>query len=194
MAIVMNSSADPPLDENGLPVPIIVLVDEHDRQVGLCEKLEAHRQGLLHRAFSVIIKNAAGQILLQKRAAGKYHSPGRWANACCGHPGEGDDVMTAAARRLDEEMGFTCALVPGRRHSYCADVGGGLIENEYVHVFFGRFDGRVIPNPGEASNYVWADGDGLQAMVAANPDRYSAWFRDYLEKFGDEIIAWKPEV
>lgn len=196
MAIVStNDTADPGhIDENGLPVPIIVLVDEHDNQVGLCEKMEAHRQGLLHRAFSVIIKNAAGQILLQQRALGKYHSPGLWANACCGHPGEGDDIAEAAARRLGEEMGFACALVPGRQHSYCADVGDGLIENEFVHVFFGLFDGTVSLNPSEASDYVWVDAIGLEMEVAANPDRYSAWFRDYLDNFGDEIIAWKPEA
>ncbi len=178
------------IDENGVSLKVIVLVDEQDRQVGLCEKLEAHRQGLLHRAFSVIIKNDAGQILLQRRAAGKYHSPGLWANACCGHPGEGDDAGEAARRRLGEEMGFETDLHPGRRHSYCADVGGGLIENEFVHVFFGRYNGDIVPNAAEASAYRWLDPDALLADVAADPHSYSEWFRDYLHHFGDEIVAW----
>jgi isopentenyl-diphosphate delta-isomerase len=181
-------------DATGVTRQAIVLVDEHDNQVGLCEKLEAHRQGLLHRAFSVIIKNDAGQILLQQRAAGKYHSPGLWANACCGHPGEGDDVGRAARRRLGEEMGFETDLYPGRQHSYRADVGGGLIENEFVHVFFGCFNGAIMANADEAADYRWLDADALLAEVAADPESYSTWFRDYLFHFGDEIIAWKPEI
>ncbi len=180
-------------DVNDLAGPqVMVLVDENDRQTGLCEKLETHRRGLLHRAFSVIIKNNAGQILLQQRAAGKYHSPGLWANACCGHPGAGEDVAEAAQQRLAEEMGFTCELHRVRRHSYCADVGGGLTENEFVHVFFGRFDGPVAANPAEAADYRWWTPDDLLADVAAGPNRYSAWFRDYLHHFGKEIIAWEP--
>ena len=181
-------------DATGVTRQAIVLVDEHDNQVGLCEKLEAHRQGLLHRAFSVIIKNDAGQILLQQRAAGKYHSPGLWANACCGHPGEGDDVGRAARRRLGEEMGFETDLYPGRQHSYRADGGGGLIENEFVHVFFGCFNGAIMANADEAADYRWLDADALRAEVAADPESYSTWFRDYLFHFGDEIIAWKPEI
>ena len=179
-------------DEHGVPFQVMVLVDEHDQQVGLCEKLEAHRQGLLHRAFSVIIKNDAGQILLQQRAACKYHSPGLWANTCCGHPGEDDDVRAAAGRRLDEEMGFTCDLYPARQHSYRADVGNGLVEHELVHVYVGNFNGAITPNPAEAKAYRWLDPDALMAEVAASPTNFSAWMRDYLRHFADEIIAWTP--
>ena len=171
---------------------VMVLVDENDRQTGLCEKMETHRRGLLHRAFSVIIKNAAGKILMQQRAAEKYHSPGLWTNTTCGHPGAGDDIGQAARRRLGEEMGFTCELYPGRQHIYRADVGGGLIENELVHVFFGCFDGPVVPNAAEAADYSWWGADALLADVAAGPERYSAWFCDYLHHFGEEITAWAP--
>ena len=171
----------------------MVLVDAADQQTGVCEKLETHRRGLRHRAFSVIIKNAAGHILLQQRAAEKYHSPGLWANACCGHPGAGEDVRAAAQRRLTEEMGFVCDIYPVRQHSYCADVGGGLTENEFVHVFFGRFEGAVAPNPAEAADYRWWTPDALLADVAADPNRCSAWIRDYLHHFGNEIIAWAPD-
>jgi len=175
------------------PPQALVLVDDADRQTGICEKLETHRRGLLHRAFSVIIKNHAGQILMQQRAAGKYHSPGLWANACCGHPGVGEDVGEAALRRLGEEMGFACRLYPVRQHSYCANVGGGLTENEFVHVFFGCFDGPVLPNPAEAAAYRWQDGNTILAETRARPDHYSAWLHDYLRHFGDEIIAWAPD-
>ena len=189
----MNTGRASLADENDVAPPqAMVLVDENDRQTGVCEKLETHRRGLLHRAFSVIVKNDGGQILLQQRAAGKYHSPGLWANACCGHPGAGEDVSAAAQRRLGEEMGFACELYPGRQHIYCADVGGGLTENEYVHVFFGRFNGAVVPNSAEAADYQWWDADPLLADVAASPDHYSAWFRDYLHHFGEEITAWAP--
>jgi isopentenyl-diphosphate delta-isomerase len=180
-------------DENGVPLQVIVLVDEADRQVGYCEKQEAHRQGLLHRAFSVIVKNDAGQILLQQRAAGKYHSPGLWSNTCCGHPRADEVVAVAARRRLDEEMGFECDLHPARSHSYRADVGGGLIENEFVHVFFGRFKGTVTPNPLEVAAYRWFAPDALVAEVAARPEEFSTWIRDYLRHFGDEIVSWSPE-
>jgi len=179
-------------DDNMAPQLNIVLVDEHDRQVGLCEKLEAHRRGLLHRAFSVFIKNDAGQILLQRRATGKYHSPGLWANSCCSHPGEDDDVCAAARRRLGEEMGFECDLIPTRRHCYRAEVGNGLIENEFVHVFFGCFNGAVRPNAVEASAYRWLDPQALVAEVAAAPESFSIWMRDYLAHFGDEIASWAP--
>ena len=181
-------------DDNMAPLQTIVLVDEHDRQVGLGEKLETHRQGLLHRAFSVIVKNNAGQILLQQRATGKYHSPGLWANTCCGHPGENDDIGAAARRRLYEEMGFDCDLFPARRHSYCADVGGGLIEHEIVHVFFGQFNGAVRPNAAEAAAHRWLDPAALLAEVESCPGFFSAWICDYLLHFGDEIVSWAPET
>jgi len=181
-------------DEHGVPLQTIVLVDQQDRQVGLCEKLEAHRQGLLHRAFSVFIKNDSGQILLQQRAAGKYHSPGLWANTTCGHPGEGDDVAAAARRRLGEEMGFQCDLFSTRRHSYRADVGSGLIEHEFVHVFFGLYNGTVRPFAAEAAAYRWVNPSALAQEVAAAPETFSAWIRDYLLNFGDEIAAWAPEA
>ncbi len=181
-------------DDKMAPLQTIVLVDEHDRQVGLGEKMETHRQGLLHRAFSVIVKNDAGQILLQQRAAGKYHSPGLWANTCCGHPGEDDDIGVAARRRLYEEMGFDCDLFPARRHSYCADVGGGLIEHEIVHVFFGHFNGVVRPNAAEAASHRWLDPAALLAEVESGPGFFSAWICDYLLHFGDEIISWAPKT
>ena len=89
----------------------LILVDEHDRPVGTCEKMEAHQKGLLHRAFSIFIFNRQGQMLLQQRALGKYHSGGSWTNACCSHPFPTEENREAALRRLQEEMGFTTPLV-----------------------------------------------------------------------------------
>ncbi len=170
----------------------VVLVDQADDQVGVCEKDEAHRRGLRHRAFSVIVKNSSGAILVQRRANGKYHSPGLWANACCGHPRVGEDVTDAARRRLGEELGFACDLERKRSHLYRSEVGGGMIEDEYVHVFFGTYDGKVLPNAAEVSAIRWTDPEQLMAGMADDPDSYAAWFHDYIASFGNEIVGWRP--
>ena len=100
-------------------------------------KIEAHRCGLLHRAISVFIFNDRDELLLQRRAAGKYHSPNRWTNTCCTHPLPGETPFASAQRRLNEEMGLGATLTEVFTFSYQADVGNGLIENEFDHVFFG---------------------------------------------------------
>src|SRR5689334_7965348 len=109
----------------------VVLVDERDREVGTMPKLAAHAEGALHRAFSVFVLNAAGELLLQRRAAAKYHCGGLWTNSCCGHPRPGEPVADAARRRLREEMGFDCELASVGSFVYRAEVGGGLVEHEY---------------------------------------------------------------
>src|SRR3954469_14253008 len=112
----------------------VVLVDEDDREVGLAPKLRAHERGLLHRAFSVFVLNARGEVLLQRRADGKYHSAGLWTNTACGHPRPGEPVAAAARRRLREEMGFECALVAAGTFVYRARVGSELVEHELDHL------------------------------------------------------------
>ena len=159
---------------------LMILVDEDDRAIGTAEKLEAHRRGVLHRAISVIIWDGAGRLLLQKRAAGKYHSGGLWTNACCGHPRPGEDVEAAALRRLEEEMGFTCALESLGTIRYRAELDHGMIEHELVHMFRGLYDGTIAPNPAEAEGYQWARLEDVRADVAAMPQRFSAWFRKYI--------------
>jgi isopentenyl-diphosphate delta-isomerase len=159
---------------------LVVLVDESDREIGVAPKLEAHRQGALHRAFSLMIWNGDGELLLQQRHAGKYHSGGLWTNAVCGHPRPGEDVPVAALRRLEEEMGFSCPLQTLGTLRYRAALDRGLTEHELVHVFRGRHDGAVLPDPGEADGYRWVPLDILQAEMAADPARFSAWFREYV--------------
>lgn len=81
----------------------VILVDEADRAFSHGGKLQIHEEGLLHRAFSIFVFNDAGECLIQKRASGKYHSAGKWANSCCGHPRPGEPTAKAAGRRLTEE-------------------------------------------------------------------------------------------
>ena len=155
----------------------LILVNEQDQWIGTIDKMAAHQKGLLHRAFSVFILNKEGEMLLQQRAATKYHSPGLWTNACCSHPAPGEEVMGAAARRLKEELGFACSLSPLYVFQYKAYVGEGLWEHELDHVFYGHYEGIITPNPEEAqaTRYV-ALGD-IEAELAAHPDHFTAWFR-----------------
>lgn len=160
----------------------VILVDADDQPLGAMGKLEAHRHGRLHRAFSVIIHDGQGNLLLQKRHVGKYHSGGLWTNACCGHPRPGEATEVAAERRLAEEMGFRCALRPLGTLIYRADVGGGLVEHELVHIFEGLYTGAVQPDAEEADDYAWRPLGEIRREAAAAPDRFTVWFRRYLDE------------
>lgn len=166
----------------------VILVDEEDRPLGTAPKLEAHRNGTLHRAFSVLIHDGAGSMLLQKRDRGKYHSGGLWTNACCGHPRPGEDTAEAAQRRLYEEMGFTCQLSPRRSLIYRSEVSQGLIEHEYVHLFNGCWRGAVSPAAGEAEDFAWRRLSDVHAEALRNPERFTVWFRIYLEEAAGELV------
>lgn len=157
----------------------VILVDADDRPVGAAEKLAAHRRNLRHRAISVLVFDGGGRMLLQRRSAAKYHSPGLWSNACCTHPRHGEEAVAAAGRRLREEMGIALPLAFAGRFSYQARVGDGLWENEVVHVFTGVYDGAVEPDPGEVDAYDWRDVGELRADIAARVGRYTPWFRLY---------------
>lgn len=158
----------------------VILVDTADQTTGSAEKIDVHRRGLLHRAFSVIVWDSQGRQLLQKRAATKYHSGGVWTNACCGHPRPGESVKAAALRRLGEEMGFTCPLEWLGIVQYHANFENGLSENEVVHIFRGRYDGPVTLDPAEAENYQWCALDRIQSDIEKAPDRFSVWFQRYI--------------
>jgi len=159
---------------------LMILVDAADRQVGTAPKLAVHREGRLHRAISVQITDGRNRLLLQKRHIGKYHSGGLWTNTCCSHPRPGEATLAAAERRLAMEMGIACPLAPLFTTTYRADLDNAMIEHEIVHVFAGRYDGPVRPDPIEADGYAWVAPETLRQEVSGNPERYSAWFRIYV--------------
>jgi isopentenyl-diphosphate delta-isomerase len=167
----------------------IILVDENDREVGVAPKLAAHAQGLRHRAISVCILDGRGRMLLQQRAREKYHSGGLWTNACCTHPRAGESVAEAARRRLREELGVDCELRFALRTHYRADVGGGLIEDEVVHLFVGAYDGAVTPDPAEVQAFDWASRNELRERIAKRPEAYTYWFKYYMQAFADEMFS-----
>jgi isopentenyl-diphosphate delta-isomerase len=161
----------------------VVLVDEHDREVGTAEKMAAHREPRLHRAFSVLVFHPERGLLLQRRAAGKYHSPGLWTNTCCSHPRPGETVTAAAARRLGEEMGMTCDLTPAFTFVYRAELDQGLTEHEYDHVLVGYTRQPPRPNPAEADGWRWTPLTEVLRDLERRPQAYTAWFRILMERF-----------
>jgi isopentenyl-diphosphate Delta-isomerase len=172
----------------------LVLIDREDRPVGVVGKLAGHRQGLLHRALSVVVRDREGRFLLQKRQAAKYHSGGLWTNTCCSHPRISEAVGDAAHRRLQEEMGFDCPLIHRLATYYYADLDGGMIEHEIVHVFSGIYSGPVAPHPGEADGFAWVEPDELLAEIAQRPERFSVWFRKYVGEHWSALTAETPSA
>ena len=168
----------------------IVLVDVDDVPTGVAAKTEAHRLGLRHRAISVLVRNASGELLIQRRSESKYHSGGLWANACCSHPRPGEAALDAAHRRLSEEMGFDCPLVHLFKTHYRALLDNGYVEDEVVHAFAGAYDGPIAPDPAEVSEWRWIGFDALTRDGRARPQAYAVWFRHYLDAHGDVIAAW----
>lgn len=161
----------------------VICVNEKDEYLGLANKMQAHVEGLLHRAFSVFIMNDSGEMLLQQRADSKYHSPSLWSNACCSHPRFGESTTAAAHRRLQEEMGFDCDIEQIFTFRYKADVGGGLIENEYDHIYIGNYNGVVEPNSDEVLSYKYVALDDLQEWLAREPEQFTEWFKILLPEF-----------
>lgn len=155
----------------------LILVNKNDEILGTMEKMEVHRKGLLHRAVSVFLFNDMDEMLLQKRAQTKYHSPGLWTNTCCGHPRPNEDVKTAASRRLLEEMGIETSITKKFDFIYKASVENSLIENEFDHVFFGKFNGTPILNPDEVSDYKWTSILELKNEIKYSPSNFTIWFK-----------------
>jgi isopentenyl-diphosphate delta-isomerase len=155
----------------------VILVDEHDVQTGTMEKMEVHQKALLHRAFSIFIFNEKREVLLQKRADKKYHSGGLWTNACCSHPKPGEETLAAAQIRLQEEMGFNTELKKAFEFIYKAPFDNGLTEHEYDHVFIGTYDGDIIPDPDEVSDYCYKTVEEIKNSIQSHPQKYTEWFK-----------------
>jgi isopentenyl-diphosphate delta-isomerase len=162
---------------------LVVLVNEADQQIGLMEKLEAHQKGLLHRAFSVFLFNKKGEMLLQKRANTKYHSPNLWTNAVCSHPRNGESYKNGALRRLNEELGISTEIEEKFHFIYKADVGQNLWEHELDYVFVGIYDGIFNLNPNEVSETRYISLVDLQKEILSNPDNFTEWFKIILNKY-----------
>ena len=155
----------------------VILVTAQDEAIGVMEKMEAHRKGLLHRAFSVFIFDREGKMLLQQRAAQKYHGGLLWTNACCSHPYPNETVQDAAERRVQEEMGFTTSLTETFAFTYRAEVENGLIEHEFDHVFTGEYEGEIKPDSEEVAAFAYYSMDEIAAQMMEKPSSFTTWFR-----------------
>ena len=161
----------------------VILVDVNDNQIGLMPKLEAHEKGVLHRAFSVFIFNNNGELMLQKRALTKYHSPGLWTNTCCSHQREGESNIYSAKRRLSEEMGFVTELQEKTSFIYKAKFDNGLIEHELDHIIVGNYNQSPIINSFEVDRWKWMSMEDIKNNIKDQPYNYTAWFKIIFEKY-----------
>lgn len=153
------------------------------------EKMEAHVKGVLHRAFSIFIFNKKGEMLLQQRAAKKYHSANLWTNTCCSHPAPGEETLQAAHRRLQEEMGFDTVLVPAFTFMYKSGFDNGLTEHEYDHVFSGIYEGPVFPNDREVKDYCYMPITAIHDSIGQHPHKYTSWFKIAFPKLEEYLAA-----
>jgi len=165
----------------------LILVDESNRATGTGGKTAVHRAGLLHRAFSIFLVDEQGRLVLQQRAHEKYHSGGQWANACCGHPRPGERTLTAARRRLNEELGVSEPLSFGFFARYQAPLDHGMHENELVYVYFGKLTSTPAPDPAEVAEVAFLSCDEVERRIARKPGSFAFWFRHYFREHGAEI-------
>lgn len=161
----------------------VILVDEQDKTIGFMEKLEAHQKGLLHRAFSVFVFNDKGEMLLQQRAASKYHSPNLWTNTCCSHPRPNEDMLQAAKRRLKEEMGLETELQLKGSFIYKARFDNGLTEHEFDYVYTGISNAQPNINKTEVENFSWLSLEKIKSQLKSNPEKFTVWFKIAIERW-----------
>ncbi len=166
----------------------VVLVDEHDNVLGTMPKMEAHEKALLHRAFSVFVFNNEGELMLQQRAADKYHSPLLWTNTCCSHQRLGETSLEAGKRRLQEEMGFTCELEEVFWFVYKAPFDNGLTEHELDHVMVGTYNGTPAINLEEVAAYKWMSLEEVKQDMSKHPEEYTAWFKIIFKEYYNRLI------
>ncbi len=163
----------------------VILVDENDQEVGVMEKMQAHKEAVLHRAFSVFLWNENNELLLQKRQVDKYHCGGLWTNTCCSHPKVDETLAQAVERRLREEMDIACDTNWMYSFVYKADLGNGLFEHEFDHVYFGEYSGDPSPDANEVEDWKYMGIDALKQDILENPDHYTPWFKIILK----EVLA-----
>ena len=161
----------------------VVLVDEEGNKLGTMPKLEAHMEGVLHRAFSIFIFNDKNEMLLQKRASNKYHSPNLWSNTCCSHPRDNETIIEAGKRRLKEEMGVNCNIEEKHNFIYKSNVGKGLIEYEYDTILTGVYNATPNINLEEVSEYKWIKIKDIEKDIKINYNKYTEWFKIVLKEY-----------
>ncbi|HSU72597.1 MAG TPA: isopentenyl-diphosphate Delta-isomerase [Candidatus Binatia bacterium] len=161
----------------------VILVDENDRERGILEKIAAHERGERHRAFSVFVYHPEGHLMIQQRALTKYHCGGFWANTACGHPRPGEDVLAAAHRRLQEEMGFDCVLEKQIEFTYeTLPFSNGLRENEYLHVFRGTANSIPRVNAAEVNDWIWISPKTLLRDMMRDRKKYAPWLYESMAR------------
>ena len=165
----------------------VILVNPADEAIGTEEKLKAHQDGSLHRAFSILVFNDLGELLLQQRAFSKYHSGGLWTNTCCSHPSPHETMQEAIHNRLLFEMGFDCELEFQFKFQYRAAFGNGLIEHEIDHVFEGKYNQNPEPNPDEVESFRWISLEDLKEEMKKKPQHFTPWFPLIIERILSEL-------
>jgi isopentenyl-diphosphate delta-isomerase len=171
----------------------VILVDQDDEAIGEMDKLQAHKEGRLHRAFSVFVFNSAGELLLQKRADTKYHSGGLWTNTCCSHPRPGEDLTAAAKRRLKEEVGLECEVAWAFSFIYKVEFSNGLFEHELDHVLLGTCNNLPVLNPEEVSEFKYSSLQEIKKDIKLNSDLYTEWLKISIDKIQDYISNEKQK-
>jgi len=166
----------------------VILVNEKDEQIGIMPKLEAHEKAMLHRAFSVFIVNDKGELLLQQRAASKYHSPMLWTNTCCSHQREGETNIEAGKRRLQEEMGFVTQLKEVFSFIYKAPFDNGLTEHELDHVMVGSYNENPKINNEEVGDYKWITLEAVKTDMETQPEIYTVWFIIIFKEYYQRLV------
>lgn len=159
----------------------VILVDQNDQMVGTMEKMRAHQEGLLHRAFSIFVFNSQGELLIQKRAPIKYHTGSLWSNTCCSHPKPNESVEETLQYKLHQEMGFQCELERAFSITYRAELGNGLVENELDHVYIGSFNGDPQPNHEEVCDWKYIALQDLKKEMEQHPNAFTPWFKLLLQ-------------
>ncbi|MFO7672898.1 MAG: isopentenyl-diphosphate Delta-isomerase [Lutibacter sp.] len=161
----------------------VILVNEKDEKIGLMPKMEAHEKAVLHRAFSVFVFNDKNELLLQQRAAHKYHSPLLWTNTCCSHQRDGEENIEAGKRRLEEEMGFVCELKEVTWFIYKAPFDNGLTEHELDHILIGYYNENPILNKEEVESFKWMTIEEVKHDMQIHPEIYTEWFKIIFDKY-----------